>query len=152
MSTTDELYQEVILDHNRRPRHFGALENPTHQAEGYNPLCGDHYHLYLNLGPDGTIQDVGFTGAGCAISKASLSIMAEALEGKSPQQARVLFEQFHDLVTGKSSTSEHTANLGKLAVFSGITRFPTRVKCAILGWHALLGALDQKAHPISTEK
>ncbi len=149
MSNTDELYQEVILDHNRHPRHFGELANATHQAEGFNPLCGDHYHVTLNLSAQGTIQDIGFTGTGCAISKASLSIMTEALKDKTPAEARDLFDQFHNLVTGKSV--EDSAALGKLAVFSGIARFPTRVKCAILGWHALLGALDEKAPLVSTE-
>ena len=148
MSTTDELYQEVILDHNRQPRHFGELNAPTHQAEGYNPLCGDHYQLALTLGEDGIITEIGFTGTGCAISKASLSIMAETLSGKTPQEARDLFEKFHNLVTGKNTTK---TDLGKLTVFSGITRFPTRVKCAILGWHALIGALDEKTKPVSTE-
>ena len=148
MNTTDELYQEVILDHNRQPRHFGQLEAPTHQAEGFNPLCGDHYQVALTLGNDGTIADIGFTGTGCAISKASLSIMTEALINKTPQEARDLFDQFHGLVTGQNTT---TTGLGKLAVFEGITRFPTRVKCAILGWHALIGALDEKTKPVSTE-
>lgn len=148
MNSTDELYQEVILDHNRQPRHFRELDAPTHQAEGYNPLCGDHYQVALTLGEDGTIVNIGFTGAGCAISKASLSIMAESLLGKTPQEARDLFEQFHGLVTGQDTA---TTGLGKLAVFAGITRFPTRVKCAILGWHALMGALEEKTRPVSTE-
>ena len=100
MTMMDELYQQVILDHNRRPRHFYKPDKPTHKAEGFNPLCGDHYHVYLTLNRDGTIEEVAFEGAGCAISKASLSIMTEALQGKTPEEAKALFEQFHEVVMG----------------------------------------------------
>ena len=151
MTMMDELYQQVILDHNRRPRHFYKPDKPTHKAEGFNPLCGDHYHVYLTLNRDGTIEEVAFEGAGCAISKASLSIMTEALQGKTPEEAKALFEQFHEVVMGHVDSESAVAKIGKLAVFSGISKFPTRVKCAVLGWHTLLGALDQSQDQITTE-
>ena len=148
-----DLYQEVILDHNRRPRNFGALPSANHQAEGYNPLCGDKVTVFLDL-QDGRIQDVAFQGAGCAISTASASLMTEALKGKTVEEVREIFQGFHDLVT--TGEGEGSEELGKLAVFSGVREFPMRVKCATLAWHTLLAALDEKSlneqgQPVSTE-
>jgi nitrogen fixation NifU-like protein len=150
MSELRELYQEVILDHNRRPRNFGALPSANHQAEGYNPLCGDKVTVYLDLQDDRDgprIRDVAFQGAGCAISTASASLMTEALKGKTAEEARELFQGFQGLVT----RGEDSEDLGKLAVFSGVREFPMRVKCATLAWHTLLAALDEKSQPVSTE-
>lgn len=151
MKMTDELYQELILDHNRHARNHHALTDATHTAEGYNPLCGDHYQVHLRLNDQGVIEAVAFEGEGCAISKASLSIMTDTLKGKTPDEAKVLFTAFHDLVTGHTPSVETDKPLGKLAVFSGVSKFPSRIKCATLGWHALLGALDQAQGAVSTE-
>ena len=148
MNLTDELYQQVILDHNRHPRHFHELDDCTHQAEGYNPLCGDHYRVFMRVSDNNAIQEVSFTGSGCAISKASLSIMTDALVGKSVEQARQVFEQFHQLVLGQC---EVRADLGRLAVFAGVSKFPTRIKCAVLGWHTFMGALDRRQEAVMTE-
>jgi nitrogen fixation protein NifU and related proteins len=148
MSELRELYQEIILDHNRRPRNFGPLPEANHQAEGYNPLCGDKVTVFLDL-EDGRIRGVSFQGAGCAISTASASLMTEALKGRTVEAARALFEEFHDLVT--TGAGEGAPELGKLAVFSGVREFPMRVKCATLAWHTLLAALEEKDQPVSTE-
>ena len=149
MSESSDLYQEVILDHNRRPRNFRAIEHPTRRQEGYNPLCGDRLTLYVKL--DGTrISDVSFQGSGCAISKASASLMTEALKGKSIDEARSLFERFHDMVT--SPPDADAPDLGKLSVLSGVREFPTRVKCASLAWHTLKAAVSEQVEgPVSTE-
>ena len=151
MNGTDELYQQMILDHNKHPRNFHELTEQTHQAEGYNPLCGDHYHIYIKLNDQGVIEDVTFKGTGCAISKASASMMTQAVIGKTEAEARSLFEQFHALVTGKLSPDQLSRDLGKLAIFAGVCKFPSRVKCAALCWHTLQGALDQDQEPVSTE-
>ena len=151
MNITDELYQQVILEHNRHAQNYHAMENATHTAEGYNPLCGDHYQVHVKLNDQGLIEDVAFEGEGCAISKASLSIMTDLLKGKTSDQARFLFKSFHDLVTGQPLSSDSKQTIGKLAVFAGVCKFPTRVKCATLGWHALLGALDKVQGALSTE-
>jgi nitrogen fixation protein NifU and related proteins len=148
MSDLRELYQDVILEHSKAPRNFRELEAPNHKAEGYNPLCGDHFTIYLNLEGD-AIQDVTFQGSGCAISKASASMMTQALKGKTKEEAAQLFEKFHDLVTGHANGNRE--DLGKLAVFSGVSEFPVRVKCATLAWHTLQAALEGKQDPISTE-
>lgn len=148
MNELRELYQEVILDHNRRPRNFGTLPAANAQAEGHNPLCGDRVTVYLDV-TDGLIRDLAFQGSGCAISTASASLMTEALKGRSIEAARQLFETFHDLVT--TGAGEGSEDLGKLAVFSGVREFPMRVKCATLAWHTLLAALEQQDHPVSTE-
>jgi nitrogen fixation NifU-like protein len=148
MSELRDLYQEVILDHNRRPRNFGTLPSPNHHAEGYNPLCGDKVTVFLDL-QDDRIQDVAFQGAGCAISTASASLMTEALKGRTVEEARELFHGFHELVT--TGAGEDSEELGKLAVFSGVREFPMRVKCATLAWHTLLAAFDDKGQPVSTE-
>jgi nitrogen fixation NifU-like protein len=143
-----ELYQQVILDHNRNPRNFKRLDPADRTAEGYNPLCGDHYTLYLNLDGD-TIREIGFQGSGCAISKASASVMTSIVKGKSVADADALFRKFHDLVTGTSTEDPET--MGRLAAFAGVREYPTRVKCAILAWHALQNALQGVGEVASTE-
>jgi nitrogen fixation protein NifU and related proteins len=149
MSDLTDLYQEVILDHNRRPHNFRAIEDASRTQEGYNPLCGDRLTLYVRL--DGNvITDVSFQGIGCAISKASASLMTDALKGKTVEEARVMFDRFHQMVT--SSSDAPPADLGKLAVLAGVREFPTRVKCASLAWHTMKAAVsDEHAGPISTE-
>jgi nitrogen fixation NifU-like protein len=151
--TTDlySLYQDVILDHNRRPRNFRALEGFSQHADGYNPLCGDKVTIYLQM-KDGRINDISFQGSGCAISTASASLLTETLKGKTRAEAEALFESFHDLLTGKDSgNSSELGGLGKLEVFSGVSEFPARVKCATLAWHTLRSALDKKSEVVSTE-
>lgn len=146
----DELYQEIILDHNKAPRNFRSLPDADHQAEGYNPLCGDKATVYLKM-KDGTIEDISFQGAGCAISTASASLMTEILKGKTSQEAGVLFQHFRSLVTGKRNADGDAIRLGKLAVFQGVSEFPVRVKCATLVWHTLQAALDNSEATVSTE-
>jgi nitrogen fixation NifU-like protein len=153
MSDLSELYQQVILDHNKRPRNFHRLPHANHSAEGYNPLCGDHLTVDLET-EGGVLKDVAFEGAGCAVSKASASMMTEALKGKTEEQADALFQAFHALVTGRPAAGASAAPdvpLGKLAVFSGVSEFPMRVKCATLAWHTLRAALEGKQEPVSTE-
>lgn len=146
-----ELYQEVILDHNKSPKNYGSLSAPTHSADGHNPLCGDQLKLYLQV-HDGTVEDVRFEGSGCAISTASASLMTEAIKGRSREEARELFREFHRLLTGDPSISEDAGQaLGKLAVFAGVREFPVRVKCATLAWHTLEAALSGSTKPVSTE-
>ena len=147
MSDLTDLYQEVILDHNRRPRNFRVLADATHQAEGYNPLCGDRLELYLNV-TSGVITDVGFQGSGCAISKASASLMTDCLKGCPVADACTLFERFHRMVTTPPDVA--VEDLGKLSAFAGVRQFPVRVKCASLAWHTLKAALNQ-AQKASTE-
>ena len=142
------LYQDIILDHNRRPRNFGALENADRTANGHNPLCGDELKVWLRMDGD-NIADVSFTATGCAISRASASVMTSAVKGKSRAEAARLFEQFHRLVTGATSTDDRA--LGSMAAFSGVSKFPARVKCASLSWHTLRSALDSEPAPASTE-
>jgi nitrogen fixation protein NifU and related proteins len=139
MSDLTDLYQEVILDHNRRPRNFRVLEDATHQAEGYNPLCGDRLSLFLKLDGD-VITDVGFQGSGCAISKASASLMTDSLKGTAVRDARALFERFHRMVT--TPPDVEVEDLGKLSALAGVREFPVRVKCASLAWHTLKAALE----------
>lgn len=147
MADLRELYQEVILEHSKTPRNFKQPAAVNRSAEGYNPLCGDHFTVYLDMEGD-AIRDIGFKGSGCAISKASASMMTQMVKGKSRQEAAELFERFHKLVTG---TDGKEADLGKLAVFSGVSEFPTRVKCATLAWHTLQAALENQQQPVSTE-
>jgi nitrogen fixation NifU-like protein len=149
MSDLRDLYQELILDHNKRPRNFKKLEDANRSAEGYNPLCGDKVKIYARL-EDGRVKDVSFEGSGCAISKASASVMTESLKGKTVAEVEALFKRFRDLVTGKELGAPE-ADLGKLVVFSGVCEFPTRVKCATLAWHALAAALQGKDEAVSTE-
>jgi nitrogen fixation NifU-like protein len=139
----NELYQEIILDHNRTPRNYGKLEHATHTADGYNPLCGDHYKLYLRI-ENGIIADIRYEGSGCAISKASASVMSAAVKGMTVAQAEHYFELFHNVVTGAIDPDECMDELGKLAVFAGVAEFPMRVKCATLAWHTLHNALSGK--------
>lgn len=154
MSGTDELrdlYQELILDHNKRPRNFRRPEHPTNHAEGHNPLCGDQVQVFLELA-DGKVADASFLGKGCAISTASASMMTEAVRGRSVEEVRQLFEAFHALVTS-DPTRPPVADpaLGKLSVFAGVREYPVRVKCATLAWHTFVAALDRAAAPVSTE-
>jgi nitrogen fixation NifU-like protein len=145
-----DLYQDVIIEHSKRPRNFRELGSAAHKAEGYNPLCGDEVTVYIDLEND-VVKDVSFKGSGCAISTASASVMTELLKGKSRVEAERLFHTFHDLVTGKSENGGAAENLGKLAVFAGVSEFPTRVKCAVLCWHTLRAALDGKDEAVTTE-
>lgn len=139
MSDLNELYQEVILDHNKRPRNFRRIEGSSHHAEGYNPLCGDRLNLYVQV-DSGRITDVAFQGSGCAISKASASLMTDAVKGQTVDEARVLFERFHQVVT--TPPDQPVEDLGKLSVLAGVREFPVRVKCASLAWHTLKAALE----------
>ena len=150
MSELSDLYQEVILDHNKRPRNFGGLPAANRTAEGFNPLCGDHITVHLLL-EGGVIRDVAFEGSGCAVSKASASMMTESLKGKTEAEATALFEIFRRLVTGCLLPGGGPLPLGKLTVFSGVSEFPTRVKCATLAWHTLRAALEGKHEAVSTE-
>ena len=147
MSDLNDLYQEVILDHNRRPRNFHALADADHSAEGYNPLCGDRLTLYIKV-DNGVVSDVGFEGGGCAISKASASLMTDAIKGKSVAEAQELFDRFHRMVT--TPPEEAVEDLGKLSALAGVREFPVRVKCASLAWHTLKAAMA-KAARTSTE-
>ena len=147
MSELSELYQQVILDHNKKPRNFRKLEGANHSAEGYNPLCGDHYTVFVELDGD-LIKDVSFTGNGCAISKSSASVMTSTVKGKPTAEVEQLFEKFHRLVTGEPSPE---GDLGRLAAFSGVSEFPARVKCATLAWHTLNSALQGEQEVVSTE-
>jgi nitrogen fixation NifU-like protein len=141
MSELRELYQSVILDHNKQPRNFGALEGANRSAEGHNPLCGDQIQVEVVVDEDDIVQGVGFTGQGCAISTASASLMTQAVKGKPLAEVENLFEGFHELVTGEPDEESEPGTLGKLAVFSGVREFPMRVKCATLCWHTLRSAL-----------
>jgi nitrogen fixation NifU-like protein len=147
MSDLNELYQEVILDHNRRPRNFRTIDPASHRADGHNPLCGDRLSLYLQVDA-GQIADVAFQGSGCAISKASASMMTDAVKGHSVAEAQALFERFHRMVT--TPPDQPVENLGKLSVLAGVREFPVRVKCASLAWHTLKAALNRQT-VVSTE-
>ena len=144
------LYQEVVIDHSKQPRNFRKIEDATQVATGYNPLCGDQLTLYVKRVNE-VIEDIGFTGAGCAISKASASLMTAALKGKKRQEALTLFHQIHILLTKGPNGPVSPDSLGKLAVLSGVWEFPMRVKCATLAWHTLRNALEGKEIPVSTE-
>jgi nitrogen fixation NifU-like protein len=149
MSELSELYQQVILDHNKKPRNFRKLESANHFAEGFNPLCGDHLTVYLDL-EDGAVKEIAFEGSGCAISKAAASMMTQAVKGKSREQAEELFTEFHSMVTGELDEETQENNLGNLKIFAGVREFPVRVKCATLPWHTLHAALNNEEH-VSTE-
>ena len=148
MSELMDLYQEVILDHTRRPRNFGSLEHATHRAEGHNPLCGDQVSVSLQLEGD-VVRDIRFQGKGCAISTASASMMTELLKGRKAALLGAVFRQFQDLVTGR--TIEPSEDLGKLMAFAGVAAFPVRVKCATLPWHTAKSALENRQQPVTTE-
>jgi len=149
MSELSELYQQVILDHNKKPRNFRKLESANHSAEGFNPLCGDQLTVYLNL-EDDAVKEISFEGSGCAISKAAASMMTQAVKGKSKQEAEQLFKEFHGMVTGELDEDNTTNGLGNLKIFSGVREFPVRVKCASLPWHTLHAALNNQ-ELVSTE-
>lgn len=143
-----ELYQEIIIDHNRNPRNHHDMVEPTHHAQGFNPLCGDKLTLYMLIQGD-TISDISFIGSGCAISQASASLMTEALKGKTLPEAKDMFQRFHHMLTENDDVS--TTGLDKLTVLAGVRTFPARVKCATLAWHTLEAALNKEATPVSTE-
>ncbi len=149
MSELSELYQQVILDHNKKPRNFRKIEPATHTAEGHNPLCGDQLTIYVDM-ELGEVKDVAFEGSGCAISKASASMMTQAVKGKSKEHAEELFKEFHSMVTGELDTEQQDNELGNLKIFAGVREFPVRVKCATLPWHTLHAALN-KQELVSTE-
>jgi nitrogen fixation NifU-like protein len=150
MSDLRELYQELIIDHSKRPRNFRVLEAANRKSEGYNPLCGDKVTVFLELEND-RVKNISFQGSGCAISTASASVMTESVKGKTVAEAEALFEVFHNLVTGKPPAAGKAPELGKLAVFSGVSEFPARVKCATLAWHTVRAALQGKGDTVSTE-
>ncbi|HEV8588806.1 MAG TPA: SUF system NifU family Fe-S cluster assembly protein [Pyrinomonadaceae bacterium] len=141
MSELSELYQQVILDHNKKPRNFHKLKNANRRAEGYNPLCGDHLNVYLRV-EDDQVQDVSFEGSGCAISKASASMMTQAVKGKTKAEAEALFNEFHRMAMGELDEENEPNQLGKLTIFAGVRDFPARVKCATLSWHTMRAALE----------
>jgi len=140
MSDLSDLYQEVILDHNKRPRNFHVLDSASHQAEGFNPLCGDRLHLYLRV-EDDVVTDIGFQGSGCAISKASASIMTDSVKGRPVAEVQDLFRRFHTMVT--TPPEQSVEDMGKLSALAGVREFPVRVKCASLAWHTLKAALER---------
>ena len=144
MYDLEDLYQEIVMDHNRRPRNFKKLENAQRTAEGFNPLCGDQISLYVNVDDDGVIEDIGFEGAGCAISKATASMMTEAIKGKNVDKAEEIFEAFRHMLTRKPEEEYDYELLGDLEILQGVSQFPTRIKCATLSWHTLNSALDGK--------
>lgn len=149
MSELRDLYQDVILDHSKRPRNFGTLP-AAQSARGHNPLCGDELTVYVVV-KDDAIDDVRFEGTGCAISTAAASMMTQALKGMSVADAEALFARYHEMVTGRDDVADHAESLGKLAAFEGVSEFPVRVKCATLSWHTLMAALENRAEPVTTE-
>jgi len=150
MFDLQELYQEVVLDHNRRPRNFKRPDHVNRTAEGFNPLCGDQVNVYLNV-EDDVITDVGFEGVGCAISKASTSMMTESVKGRTTAEAEEIFSAFRAMVTGKADGASDVELLGDLEVFQGVSQYPARIKCATLSWHALQAALDSSGETVATE-
>jgi len=150
MSELKALYQEVILDHNKNPRNFKRIEDADCSVDGYNPLCGDHYTIFLKMN-DEIISEIAFVGSGCAISKASASVMSTILKGKTRTEAEQLFEKFHHLVRGEIKNDADIDQMGKLAAFAGVSEFPARVKCAILPWHTMKNAVEKKKETVSTE-
>lgn len=149
MADLRALYQEVIVDHTKSPRNFGVIDDSSHHAEGYNPLCGDKLALFLRINHDNIIEDIRFIGEGCSISTASASLMTEALKGKSVNEAMLLFKDFHTMLT--QAGDHEAAQLGKLTVLAGVAEFPARVKCATLAWHTFEAAINNKLVPVSTE-
>ena len=149
MSELNDLYQEVILEHNKNPRNFREIETATRYADGNNPLCGDALRVYVEM-EDDLVKDVAFKGSGCAISKASASMMTQMVKGKTREEAEVLFDEFHKMVTGELDAEAEENHLGKLKIFSGVLEFPARVKCASLSWHTLHAALTGE-EIVSTE-
>ncbi|MBP8975603.1 MAG: SUF system NifU family Fe-S cluster assembly protein [Bacteroidetes bacterium] len=150
MSDLTSLYQEIILDHNRNPRNFRVMDLPDRSLEGYNPLCGDRYTIYLKMNGN-VIEDISFYGSGCAISKASASVMTSVLKGKTIEEAEKIFEIFHQLVRGEKTEADIVEELERLAAFSGVSAYPARVKCAILPWHTMKSVLENESKAVSTE-
>ena len=150
MNELNELYQQVILDHNKNPRNFGVINPYNHTAEGHNPLCGDHIDIYVLI-ENNIIKDISFQGHGCAISKASASIMTTLLKGKKVEEAEEMFGKFHNIVTSEPHTELDFEILGKIAVFGGVREFPARVKCASLAWHTLKNAINNEESIVTTE-
>ena len=150
MYDLEDLYQEIVMDHNRRPRNFGHIKNPTNSAEGFNPLCGDQITLQLRL-EDGLVSDVAFSGVGCAISKSSASMMTEELKGKTLDHAENLFEAFRKMITRNPGDSYDSDLLGDLEILQGVSRYPARIKCATLAWHTLHSAIHDENNVVSTE-
>ncbi|MFN4282046.1 MAG: Fe-S cluster assembly sulfur transfer protein SufU [Alphaproteobacteria bacterium] len=157
MSDLRDLYQEVILDHSKRPRNFGPLESANHEAKGHNPLCGDRVTVFLQVGDNGLVGDAHFQGSGCAISMASASLMTELVKGKTVDEAKALFGKFHAIVTGEDEPTGTQADkvsaddMDRLEPLTGVKEFPMRVKCATLPWHTFVAALDDKKAPVATE-
>ena len=145
-----ELYQEIIMDHNRHPRNYRKMEDATHVLDGRNPVCGDHYKIYLKV-EDGIVKDISFEGDGCAISKASASVMTQVVKGKTVEEAKHLFNVFHEIVTGEKRIDDFDENLNKIAAFAGVSEFPVRVKCATLSWHTMNLALTEGGQEATTE-
>jgi nitrogen fixation protein NifU and related proteins len=150
MADLRELYQDVILEHSKAPRNYREIGGASRKVEGYNPLCGDRYTIYIDL-ENNSIRDISFQGSGCAISKASASMMTQSVKGKTKDQAEELFNSFHNLVTGQMPPKGAAPDIGKLSVFSGVSEYPVRVKCATLAWHTLRAALEGENETISTE-
>ena len=144
MSRSNELYQQVILDHNKNPRNYRTIPEASYVCEGHNPLCGDHITVFVNVDTAGAISDLSFQGNGCAISKASASMMTAYLKGKSMEEVKVIFTEFHDMVRGEFDPECRENHLGKLTLFQGVKEYSSRIKCASLAWHALMGALEKK--------
>ena len=151
MSRSNELYQQVILDHNKNPRNYRVIPEANLICEGHNPLCGDHITVYLNVDTENTITDVGFQGNGCAISKASASMMTGFLKGKKIDEAKQTFSEFHSMVTGTFDPDSQVHHLGKLTLFKGVREYSSRIKCASFAWHAMMGALEKKSSTSSEE-
>jgi nitrogen fixation NifU-like protein len=150
MAGNRALYEQVILEHNKKPRNFREMPDATRALEGFNPLCGDHFTFYVKLNGD-VVEDVSFSGAGCAISKSSASVMTTLVKGKTVKEAEALFAAFHKMVTSPPDAPIDEEKAGRLAVFAGVREFPVRIKCATLAWHTLLSALDGKSNIVSTE-
>jgi nitrogen fixation NifU-like protein len=150
MTYSSELYQQMILEHNRKPRNFREMKNSTHNCHGYNPMCGDDYEIFLKVDDANVIQDLSFKGTGCAISKASASLMTSYLKGQKVDESRIVFNEFHKMLLGEFDPENNKHHLGKLTLFLGVREFPSRIKCASLSWHTMIGALD-KNEVLSTE-
>lgn len=150
MTANRALYEQVILEHNKKPRNFRDMSDATQKIEGFNPLCGDHFTIYLKMNGD-VVEDVSFSGAGCAISKSSASVMTTLVKGKTKKEAEALFAAFHKMVTSPPDAPIDEDKAGRLAVFAGVREFPVRIKCATLAWHTLLSALDGKGEIVTTE-
>jgi len=151
MFSLGDLYKQVIIDHTKTPRNFGKLEPCSHDAEGFNPLCGDQLHVYLQINDDNIIEDVKFEGQGCSISTASASLMTENLKGKSIDEFKHMFNAFHEMATADMDTPPDEETLGKLAVLAGVKEFPSRIKCATLCWHTVKSAIEDAGEPARTE-